>query len=60
MAATCCATKGTKDGRVLPAQALGLLGKAAGPAAKKALEEAAQDPNSPELREAATKALQNF
>jgi HEAT repeat protein len=53
-------TKGTRDGRVLPATALGVLGKAAGPAAKKALEEAAQDPDSPDLREAAKKALKNF
>jgi HEAT repeat protein len=53
-------TKGSRDGRVLPAQALGILGKAAGPEAKKALEEAAQDPTSPALREAAKKALENF
>jgi HEAT repeat protein len=48
-----------KDGRVLPAAALGLLGDAAGPEARKALEEAANDP-SPELRIAAKQALRNF
>jgi HEAT repeat protein len=53
-------TKGSRDGRVLPARALGLLGRAAGAEAKKALEEAAQDPASPDLREAAKEALKNF
>jgi HEAT repeat protein len=57
---TAVETKGTRDGRVLPAQALGILGKAAGPEAKKALEEAAEDPDSKDLRDAAKKALGNF
>ena len=52
--------KGSGDGRVFAAQALGWLGAAAGPEAKAALEEAARDPTSAKLREAAKKALEKF
>lgn len=48
------------DGRVLGAQGLGWIGKVAGPAAQRALEEAARDPTSPKLRQAASQALLNF
>ncbi len=47
------------DARVEAARALGRIGKKAGPAAKRALEEAARDPN-PALRDAARAALKEF
>ena len=48
------------DGRAIAAEFLGRLGSAAGPAAKQALEEAAQDPDSKELRDAAKRALEKI
>jgi HEAT repeat protein len=49
-----------EDGRFVLAQALGLIGRAAGAEAKKALEQASKDPRSEKLRQAAKEALANF
>lgn len=55
------AETGSGDARILGAAGLGCIGKAAGPAAQRALEEAARDPKNPEnLRSAAREALNNF
>jgi HEAT repeat protein len=48
-----------EDGRFVLAVALGQIGKAAGPEAKRALEEASKD-KSPKLRQAAKEALANY
>lgn len=54
------AETGSGDARILGAIGLGRIGKAAGPAARRALEEATRDPNSLPLRSAAQEALRNF
>lgn len=54
------AETGSGDARILGAIGLGRIGKAAGPAARRALEEAAHDPNSLPLRSAAQEALRSF
>lgn len=51
---------GTDDARHVAARALGHVGRAAGPDAKRALEEATHDLRSDKLRSEATKALQAF
>jgi HEAT repeat protein len=51
---------GESDARYVGAKALGRIGRAAGPAAKRALEEAAKDPFSEKLREEAKLALEQF
>jgi HEAT repeat protein len=51
---------GTEDARPAAARALAHIGKGAGPAARKALEEAAEDPTSEKLRAEAKKALGSF
>jgi HEAT repeat protein len=48
------------DGRAIAAEFLGRLGSAAGSAATQALEEAAKDPDSKELRDAAKRALERI
>jgi HEAT repeat protein len=51
---------GDADARHMAARALGRIGKAAGDIARRALEEAKDDPNSERLRDEAKKALREF